>query len=173
MRCPVVADAAAIDSLVRESGGLDANSVYCYLLICSDFANTSLVAEDRDGLVGFVAAYRPPGRPADLFVWQIGVAARARRQGVGRLMLNGLVDLPACRDARFLQATVTPSNLASRKMFEQCAKELGVALHVSHGFSADLFGAAPHGQQSHEAEDRLSIGPLGQAELTETKRGQP
>ena len=78
MRSPDVTDAAAMHRIVREDGGLDLNSVYCYLLICSHFAGTSLVAEGQAGLAGFVAAYRQPAQPETLFVWQIGVAAGRR-----------------------------------------------------------------------------------------------
>ena len=49
--------------LVVEGGGLDANSPYLYLVMCSDFADTCRVAYDGDALVGFVVGYHPPTRP--------------------------------------------------------------------------------------------------------------
>jgi diaminobutyrate acetyltransferase len=83
LRSPTVDDGAAIWQLVRETGVLDENSAYAYLLLCRDFARTSLVAERDSQLAGFVTAYRPPQRLQMLFVWQISVSQSARRQGLG------------------------------------------------------------------------------------------
>ena len=173
MRSPDVTDAAAMHRLVREDGGLDLNSVYCYLLICSHFAGTSLVAEGQAGLAGFVAAYRQPAQPETLFVWQIGVAAGRRRQGIGRRLLRALWALPACRGARFLEATVTPSNLASRGLFVEFAREREAAFRTEPGFSGELFGAAPVGERPHEPEERFRIGPLREAETVGQEGNEP
>ncbi len=157
LRTPDPRDAAAVYGLVIRSGVLDANSPYCYLLLCRDFAATSLVAEASDKIVGFVAAYRPPSRPETLFVWQIGVDARARRRGLGRRLLEGLLRLPACAGITHVEATVTPSNIASRRLLENFAKTLGATcvFDASAGFPAPLFGDA-----GHEQEDCVRIGPL-------------
>lgn len=182
LRHPVPADAAAIHRLVRTDGGLDLNSLYCYLLIGRDFSRTSLVAIRRgtagESLAGFVSAYRPPERPASLFVWQIGVARDARRQGLARRMLHHLLALPACRGIRLLEATVTPSNEASRRLFAGLAADLGAACRVGPGFAADLFaGGDPSGAahaaaagQPHEREDCFLIGPLAEAGPTAEER---
>jgi L-2,4-diaminobutyric acid acetyltransferase len=183
MRHPVSADAAAIHRLVRTDGGLDLNSLYCYLLIGRDFSRTSLVAIRRgttgESLAGFVSAYRPPERPGTLFIWQIGVARDARRQGLARRMLHRLLALPACRGIRLLEATVTPSNEASRGLFTRLAADLGAACRVEPGFAAELFagggpsiGAAGAGDahEPHEREDCFVIGPLAGAGTTAEER---
>src|SRR5690606_4540692 len=59
---PTVADGAEMWRLVRESGVLDENSCYAYLLLCRHFDSTCLVARQAGDVVGFVAAYRPPNR---------------------------------------------------------------------------------------------------------------
>lgn len=183
MRHPVPADAAAIHCLVRTDGGLDLNSLYCYLLIGRDFSRTSLVAV-RQGttggvLAGFVSAYRPPERPRSLFVWQIGVARDTRRRGLARRMLHRLLALPACRGILFLEATVTPSNEASRRLFTRLAMDLNVPCRVEGGFAADLFNAggangdvadADQTRQCHEPEDCFLIGPLAGAGTTAEER---
>jgi L-2,4-diaminobutyric acid acetyltransferase len=170
VRHPVPADAAAIYRLVCTDGGLDRNSLYCYLLVGRDFSRTSLVATrlelGGEVLAGFVSAYRPPDRPETLFVWQVGVAQAARRQGLAVKMLHRLLSLPQCGDVTFLEATVTPSNEASRRLFTRLASDLGASLRVATGFTADLFGGAePPGETAHEAEDCFVIGPLGEARL--------
>lgn len=154
-RCPTVTDGAAVWELVQQSGTLEPNTCYAYLLLCTDFADTCLLAE-RDGeLVGFAAAYRPPRRPDCLFVWQIGVHRSARREGLGLRLLQGLIDLPGAAGVRFLEATVAPSNLASRRLFESLARSRGVQCLASRGFVSADFGPL-----AHEEEELIRIGPL-------------
>jgi L-2,4-diaminobutyric acid acetyltransferase len=137
---------------VRATESLDLNSPYAYLLLCSDFADTSLVAE-RDGeLVGFVGAYRPPARREAIFVWQILVAETGR--GIGTQMLAALLELKGCAGVRYLEATVTPSNAPSRALFTRFARERGVGCREQVAFSADLFPG------DHESEVRLITGPF-------------
>ncbi|HUG20567.1 MAG TPA: diaminobutyrate acetyltransferase [Planctomycetaceae bacterium] len=159
-RPPTLADAPLVWQLVRDSGVLDLNSCYLYLLLCRDFAETCLVAEDETGVAGFVTAYRPPLRSESLFIWQVGVAPHARRQGLASRMLRSLLSSPGCRDVQFLEATVSPSNVASRRMFETLARALEIPIQWTDGFLPEHFGS----QQKHEAESLLRIGPLERIE---------
>lgn len=156
MRTPTVTDAAAMWNLLIAAG-LDRNSPYAYLLVCTDFAATSLVAEDEDGLVGAVAAYRPPPRPQAVFVWQVGVAERARGQGLARRMLHELLQMPGNADATELTATVTPDNEPSLRLFRGLARELGVGCEESPRFLAEHF---PVGAGDHQPENELVVGPV-------------
>lgn len=155
-RGPEPRDAAPMWSLVRDSGALDLNSPYAYLLVCSHFAGTSVVAEAGGRLVGFVASYRPPPKPETVFVWQIGVDAAARGQGLGGRLLSAVLERPGCRGVRFLEATVTPSNDASRALFEGFARRRGAPCREEPGFGSELFPADP----PHEPEGLLRIGPF-------------
>jgi L-2,4-diaminobutyric acid acetyltransferase len=155
LREPCAADAAGLWRLVRDGGSLDLNSPYVYLLICTDHAATSVVATDEhDEPVGFVAAYRPPPDPDAAFVWQIGVAERARGQGLAKRLLKAMLAREANRDAQELTATVTPDNDASLALFRSVAPELSAQLEEHERFPAEVF---PHG---HEPEVELRIGPL-------------
>lgn len=155
IRPPVADDATSIWRIVKDSGVLDPNSIYAYLLLVTDFADTCVVAEMGGRVVGFITGYRPPARPETLFVWQVGVAAPARRRGVASRMLDALREAPGARDATRLQTTVSPSNAASRGMFEAFASRHGATLSVGPGFDAELFGAT-----GHETEELLTIAPL-------------
>jgi L-2,4-diaminobutyric acid acetyltransferase len=154
LRAPRVEDAAAIWQLVRSDPHLDENSPYAYLLLCSHFAASGLVAEDDSGLVGFVLGYEVPDRSEVLFVWQLGVAPAHRGRGLGGRMLDALVARLACRGVRALEATVTPENLASQALFAGFARRAGAALHEGMAFPAQLFPLA------HGEERLLHIGPL-------------
>lgn len=154
---PEVEDAPWIWRLVRETGVLDPNSCYLYLLLCRDFADSCLVARrttDR-ALAGFVTAYRPPQRSDVLFVWQIGVSTASRRCGLARRMLGEL--LARCDEppVKFIEATVAPSNTASRRLFESLARDLQAPLNDAAGFDATDFRFG-----NHESEPSIRIGPI-------------
>ncbi|MCZ7682969.1 MAG: diaminobutyrate acetyltransferase [Sandaracinaceae bacterium] len=144
-------DGAALHALVAAAGTLEQNTLYCYVLMADHFGDTTVIAERGGEVVGFVMAHRPPARLESVFVWQVGVHPAARGQGIGRRMLRFLAERSA---ARFVEATVTPSNAASRRLFESLARELGVPFAWSDGYSARALGGA------HEPEDRVRIGPL-------------
>ncbi len=151
-----LADGAAIWRLVQASEALELNTCYAYLLMCRDFADTCLVAEEDGAVLGFVVAYRPPARRETVFVWQIGVAIEARGRGVARGLLMQLIASEGCRGVRFLESTVTPSNIPSQKLFRSVARAWGVPCEVGPGLAARWFQ-----DPSHEPEDRFRIGPLG------------
>ncbi len=90
-----------------------------------------------------------------LFVWQVAVAATARGAGLAKRMLLALPRRRAARGVRFIQATVAPSNRASRRLFESVARSLGAELEVGPGFGEGDFPAG-----DHEREDCFRIGPL-------------
>lgn len=155
IRTPTVRDASHIERLVADTRVLDRNSCYCYLLICRDFAETCVVAEANGKLVGFTTAYKPPNNSRVIFVWQVAIDATVRRQGLALQMLRHLLTLPACTNVQFLEATVSPSNLASRRLFFRLAESLSAPCRVETGFTAEHFGGV-----DHEEEELFRIGPI-------------
>jgi L-2,4-diaminobutyric acid acetyltransferase len=166
MRAPIVEDARRIWELVRDDGTLEANTAYCYLLLCSHFAGSGLVAELEGEIAGYVMAYRPPSDSDAVFVWQVGVAPAGRGRGLGRRMLDRLIERPANRDVRFLTATVDPDNVPSNKLFGAFAREQGAEIKTEAGYGAELF---PPG---HAPEPLLRIGPLA-GRQTDLHMNQP
>jgi L-2,4-diaminobutyric acid acetyltransferase len=154
-RGPSPADGRALWRLAADVG-LDLNSPYAYVLWGEYFADTSVVAisdsvgGDED-MVGFVTGFCPPRKADTLFVWQIGVAGRARRRGLGGRMLDELLDRTG---ARFVEATVTPDNEASAALFRSIGARHDAPVEETPLFAAELF---PDG---HEPEVRFRIGPL-------------
>lgn len=159
LRPPDVTDGSEIWRIVRDAGTLDLNSVYLYLLLCKDFPQTCVVAEQGGRLVGFVTGYRPPGRDDVIFLWQIGVDAALRGQGLGKRLLTRFLDSEGTAGASYLETTISPSNQASQKLFRGLARDLGTECRVSPCFDADHF---PDG---HEAEELYRIGPFDTATL--------
>jgi L-2,4-diaminobutyric acid acetyltransferase len=147
-------DGSSLWQLVQSTGSLELNSSYFYLTFAEFFGGTCLVAEGENELLGAIIAFRPPLNSEALFVWQIGVAPSARQQGLAKRMLHEILKFPACRGVRFLQATITPDNIASHRTFRGFAREVGAKWHCTDFFTADYF------PDSHEAEELISIGPL-------------
>lgn len=152
---PQARDGASIHALVQDCAPLDLNSVYAYLLLCEHHAGTCVRAVHDGRTVGFVSAYRIPQRPEVIFVWQVAVAPAMRGSGLAGRMLQHLLQREAVRGCRFLETTVSPSNLPSRRLFEALAREQEAALAESVLFSESAFGPA-----SHEAEVLFRIGPF-------------
>jgi L-2,4-diaminobutyric acid acetyltransferase len=152
VRSALAHDAARMWELARNCDTLDTNSCYAYLLMCRDFSATTVVALVDAQLVGFVTAYVPPERRDVLFVWQVAVQAEMRQQGIAKKLLLELLTRAVRQGVRALEATVTPSNLGSRRLFASLAKERRAKLTFQEGFSADDFGSA-----QHEAEETLRM----------------
>jgi len=112
-------------------------------------------ARPASSIEGFVIAFTPPQRPQALFVWQIGVSQKARRQGFAKRMLGDILLRPENRQLNQLEATVTPSNVASRRMFESFAHACEAPFEYIEWFTADHFGA-----EQHEPEELIRIGPV-------------
>jgi L-2,4-diaminobutyric acid acetyltransferase len=143
-------------AMARDSGALDLNSPYAYVLTGEHFSATSVVAVDDDGvLAGFVTAYQPPSEPDAVFVWQVAVDPSRRGLGIGRRLLHEVIDRATPRGASSLTATVTPSNEASRRLFRAVATDRGADYEEQPLFGAELFPG-----EGHEPEHRILISPI-------------
>ncbi|MGV9250203.1 diaminobutyrate acetyltransferase [Streptomyces sp. NPDC003697] len=154
---PAVADGAALWRIAKDSGTLDLNSSYSYLLWCRDFAATSVVARGADGLpVGFVTGYVRPDRPHTLLVWQVAVDSAYRGRGLAARLLDALTARVAAeRGLTVVETTITPGNTASERLFTSFAARHQVAVEREVLFTADQFPDGPH-----DPEVLYRIGPL-------------
>ncbi|MEU0964102.1 diaminobutyrate acetyltransferase [Streptomyces sp. NPDC005917] len=154
---PMVTDGAALWRIARDSGSLDLNSSYSYLLWCRDFAGTSAVARGADGEpVGFVTGYTRPDRPDTLLVWQVAVDAAQRGRGVAARLLDGLTArVGAERPLTTVETTITPGNTASDRLFTSYAARHGAVVERTVLFEAGEFPDGPH-----DPEVLYRIGPL-------------
>lgn len=162
LRRPEVPDGAAMWRLARDSGALDTNSPYSYALWCRDFAGTSIVGAVDGRVVAFVTGYVRPEAPDTLFVWQVAVERAHRCRGLGRRMLLTLFAEVAGRlGVTHLEATVTPDNAPSRRMFEVFAAANSAGLHRHVLFRGDeLMADGTEPAQPPEDEVLLRIGPV-------------
>lgn len=162
-------DGAQMWGLTARCSALDLNSPYSYLLMCRHFAQTCLVAESQGTLVGFVTGYHPPGRNDTIFVWQIAVAPESRRSGLGRRLIDTLLDRLVPTGVRFLEATVAPKNQASLNLFRSVARDHGVHYRESVFFEPELFDSGELATP-HETEILLQLGPFNRAGIHDGDR---
>ncbi|MFF2887374.1 diaminobutyrate acetyltransferase [Paenibacillus sp. NPDC057967] len=155
-RKPVAGDGQDIWRLIKRAGGLDVNSAYCYLMLGDMFSETCCIAE-RDGrLSAFLSAFRKPEEPGTLFVWQIAVEPVLRGNGIGGALLKQVLSRQSNTGIRYLEATISPGNMASRSLFVAMARELASECKISEQYEASMF------PESHETELLFRIGPFSE-----------
>lgn len=155
LRKPMKEDGAAIWTLIKETKILDLNSAYSYLMLCEHFSETCVIAEDKNEVVGFVSAFRPPKQKDTIFVWQVAVHESTRGNGLGTKLLQELLNRDLCDDVHYLEATVSPSNIASQSLFKGLADKLQCPYEIKDCFSEKLFP-----EPGHEPEQTYRVGPF-------------
>ena len=152
-REPLVDDADSIWDMVNSNKPLDENSKYLYILLCHQFSKTCVVAESDSKIIGFLSGFISPKNPDTLFVWQVAVDSEFRNKGIAKeLVFNALSKTDPA--VLFVEATVTSSNKASLKFFQNFASQLNSNITKSALFSTEIWG------QDHESEDLIRIGPI-------------
>lgn len=146
-RKPSIRDGRAVHQLISQSPPLDLNSVYSYYLLSDHFQDSCVIAEKNGQVVGFLSAYPVPQRPDTLFVWQVVVSAELRGQHLAARMLDSVLERLG-EAVHFVEATVNPSNMASRKLFESLARKHQTQVQESVYLQAEDFGPAA----AHESE---------------------
>ncbi len=141
--------------LVKESKVLDVNSPYSYLMWGKYFNKTSIIVEKDNEMIGFITGFLQPKTPDTLFIWQIAVDPAYRGKGFASALIKNLLRRLESNGVRFLEATVTPSNLPSNNLFKRIAKCYEVNCEISKCFSKEQFP-----EPSHEDEMTYRIGPL-------------
>ena len=140
IRTPTVGDGAAMWRLARDSGTLDLNTSYAYLLFARDFAETCRIVEVDGEPAGFVLGYRRQSEPETMFVWQVAVAHEHRGRKLGLRLLHDVAI-----GASYLEATITADNTASQRLFESFARSRRTRLARREMFATEDF---PDGQDA-------------------------
>src|SRR5699024_12630367 len=97
---------------------LELNSSYSYILWCDKFADSTIVAVKDNEAIGFVQGFIQEDPEPTLFVLQVAVSEEIREQGLATRMIETLMKRT---DAKYLEATVTQSNLESNRLFQHLA----------------------------------------------------
>lgn len=154
-RLPTEEDGKEIWHLIKGTGILDLNSPYSYLMWTKFFDKTSVVVEVNEKIVGFISGFIQPNAKDTLFVWQVAVDESQRGKGLASKMLQAILHRYSCRNIRYLEATVSPSNKASQALFRKLSRDLQTTCHVTTFFTKDQFP-----ETGHEEEQLFKIGPF-------------
>lgn len=92
-------------------------------LFLDHFHRTSLVAEDPDGLAGFLIGFLSPSLPDAAYIHFVGIAPRLRGTGLARRLYHHFFDLAAADGRTRIKAITSPKNHAS------------IAFHTAMGFT--------------------------------------
>lgn len=141
--------------MIRGTKGLDLNSSYSYLMLCRYFSQTCVVAEIDNKIAGFISAFLSPTDSTVLFVWQVAVDKSFHRRGLGMTMLKHLLEREACKNVKYIEITVNPSNEPAYCLYYKLAEALNASVEEFECFPSWMF---PDGQ--HEEEIMLGIGPF-------------
>lgn len=155
-RNPKTLDGKNLWEIAKASNTLDVNSAYHYLIMCRHFKKTCIVTEKQGQVIGFVIAYIPTDSPDTVFIWQVAVDEKQRGQGLGVDMLIHVFKKVKVFHVNNIDATITPSNKASIKLFTAVARRLKAPFE----FEKVFFSGADFGQNVHEPEILFHIGPI-------------
>lgn len=157
LRKPKDIDGYDVYGLIADCPPLDQNSMYCNLLQCQHFSNTSVIAVDetKQTVLGFISGYIKPTDSNTLFIWQVAVSEKARGQGLAKKMLLDILNRDIDSQLSYLETTITNNNPGSWALFGSIAKELKTELARSEFFTKEL-----HFQGAHDTENLVRIGPF-------------
>src|SRR5690625_7723735 len=86
-----------------------------YILWCDKFADSTIVAVKDNEVIGFVQGFIQEDPEPTLFVLQVAVSEEIREQGLATRMIETLMKR---KDAKYLDAIVTHSNLEFSRLFK-------------------------------------------------------
>lgn len=150
LRHPVLEDGTAVFNLVDACKPLDLNSHYLYLLQCSHFAPTCVVATLHGEVEAWVSGYILPKQPDTFFVWQVAVGEKARGLGLSKRLINWI--LAQQTGIQKIHTSITPDNAASWGLFKSLARDWGSDLS-----SRDWFDEQSHFGGRHNTEILVEI----------------
>ncbi|MCR6110821.1 diaminobutyrate acetyltransferase [Bacillus sp. A301a_S52] len=151
---PTKEDGQAMWALAKNTT-LDLNSAYKYIMMAEYFSETCVVAKERGEVVGFITGFIQPEHQDVIFIWQVGVDSSQRGKGVASKMLNDLLERKACKNVRYVEATITEENKASQSLFKRLARDHDTAYEVKECFPEEIFP-----EEGQKAEYTYRIGPF-------------
>lgn len=119
------ADVAAVHAFVADCPPLTLHTEFTYWVLLRYWGSYCLIAEE-DGMIASVLLAIGTSSAEDLvYLWQIGVAPRARRSGLAQRMLQEFAARASSDGRTRVQVSIAPDNPASLRLFAQLALEQG------------------------------------------------
>lgn len=141
--------------IAKDSKVLDVNSDYCYIMWSTYFQNSSMIATYNEKVIGFISGFIQPENNDTLFIWQIAIDEQYRGNGLANKMIHSLFEKVKSNNVSYIEATVTPSNTPSNKLFANLARKMEANYTITRCFSEADFP-----DKSKEEEFTYRIGPI-------------
>lgn len=152
---PQKEDGEKVWKLIKNTGGLDLNTSYCYFMLCDYFKKSCAIAVDSstDKILGFISTYTKPEDDKTLFVWQVAVDPAGQGQGISKKLLHYVIQ--ADENIQHIETTVGPDNAASDGLFRSIARQYNASIDKEVYLDKTNFT-----EGEHETELLYKIGPL-------------
>jgi len=97
------------------------------------------VALDQGVVVGFASGitYLHPDKPLELWINEVGVASSHRRQGIGKRVLQALIETGRAKDCREAWVLTDRSNTAARRLYESSGASHAPDEALMYSFALD------------------------------------
>ncbi len=151
---PDLKDGYEVNQLVKQCKPLDENSVYCNILQCYHFKDTSICVRYSGEICGFVSGYIIP-QTNSLFIWQVAVSETQRGKGLALKMISKILESEACSNVNNIKTSITNSNTSSQRLFTKIADKYSTQIK-----SEAFINQANHFNGEHESEYLYTVGPL-------------
>jgi ribosomal protein S18 acetylase RimI-like enzyme len=122
IRTTTAADYDTIVSVMDQWWGRTVAQILPRLFL-DHFHRTSFIAEDAQGLAGFLIGLLSPDQPDTAYVHAIAVAPHCRRDGLAATLHTHFTDLAKAHGRQVITAITSPTNTQS------------IAFHTSLGFT--------------------------------------
>lgn len=103
--------------LARATDGIVGHPLHVYRILHDHFGRFMLAARDQGELVGFQQGFPSTEREGVYFLWQIGIRADSRMNGLAGDLVREAERLARGAGCTAVQATVDVRNVPSRSLF--------------------------------------------------------
>ena len=128
IRTVSVSDVSDVRVFVDRCKPLTLHTAVTYGVLFRNFSELCFVFEDNERIIGFLAALRGTSHSDAVYVWQLGVSADMRGQGISHKLLDALAQSSKSIGISKLHVGIEPSNDVSLKVFESYARKQNQSL---------------------------------------------
>ena len=116
-------DVKKVRSLIKKHLDMNEKWVYkgepwYYWTLSNLFSETCLVAEKDDNVIGFVIAYKDQASSREIFIEDILIDSKMRRNGLGTRMVSEIIRNAKTTKCKSIWGTIDPKNKASLEFFK-------------------------------------------------------
>jgi diaminobutyrate acetyltransferase len=107
-----------VQKFVGKCNGLVQHPGHFYKILTEYFGGSFFVAKENGKIVGFTFGFQSQEDEDIFFMWQIGVDRNQRKKGIGKALVDKVIEYAEDNDCKKVHATVETKNRPSQKLFE-------------------------------------------------------